>query len=68
MTVDNGITNDHVLMVDKSAPAVILGEGPEMALEYGKDDPRFFSGYAVAKFLQPKVVVATAAVDIACTS
>lgn len=68
LTVDNGITADHVLMVDKSAPAVILGEGPEMMVKYGDDDPRFFEGYAVAKFIQPKIVVSGAAVDIPCTS
>jgi len=68
LTIDNGITADHVLMVDSTAPAVILGEGPEMAIKYGDDDPRFLEGYAVAKFLQPKVVVAGAAIDIPCTS
>jgi hypothetical protein len=68
LLIDNGITADHVYLVAKGAPASILGEGPEVAVKYGDDDPRFFTGYAVAKFLEPKVTVATGVVDIACTS
>ena len=66
LTVDNSITADKVIMLDKTAPGVMLGEGPEMAVIYGGDDPRFFKGYAVAKFLEPKVTVATATQLIDC--
>ena len=68
LIVDNSITADCVIMLDKGAPSVILGEGPEVAVTYGNDDPRFFRGYAVGKFLEPKVTVATAAQLISCTS
>ena len=68
LLVDNSITADMVIMLDKGAPAVILGEGPEVAVTYGSDDPRFFRGYAVGKFLEPKVTVATAVELISCTS
>lgn len=60
LIVDNGITSEKVIMTDKSAPGVMLGEGPEAAMKYGDDDPRFLEGYAVAKFIEPKVVVAEA--------
>jgi hypothetical protein len=68
LMIDNEITADHVYLVAKGAPAIMLGEGPEVAVQYGNDDPRFFTGYAVAKFLEPKVTVATGVVDIAFTS
>ena len=66
LTIDNSITNDKVIVLDKNAPSTILGEGPEMVVQYGEDSPKFFKGYAVAKFLQPKVVVANATCLIDC--
>jgi len=66
LLVDNQITDDKVIVLDKDAPSTILGEGPEMAVTYGGDSPKFFEGWAVAKFLQPKVVVANATCLIDC--
>jgi len=67
LTLDENITDDYAYILDKSAPAIILGEGPEMAVQYGDDSPKFFKGYAVAKFLEPSFVVANAARNIACS-
>jgi len=67
LSIDNGISASTVYLVAKGAPAIILGEGPEVAVQYGEDDPRFFTGYAVAKFLEPKVVVPTAVEVITAT-
>jgi len=58
ITVDENITNTMAYVIDPSAPAVILGEGPTLAVKYGDESPKFFSGYAIAQFLQPKVAVA----------
>jgi hypothetical protein len=55
--IDQNITNTKAYLVDPSAPAMILGEGPTMAVRYGDDSPKFYKGYAIAQFLQPKVVV-----------
>jgi hypothetical protein len=68
ITIDQNISNNYVYVIDPSAPAVILGEGPEMAVRYGSDSPKFFKGYAIAKFLEPEVVIANGLRVIACTS
>jgi len=65
---DENISDDKVYLVDPDAPAIVLGEGPEMAIQYGKDSPKFFQGYAIAKFLEPKVAVANGMRVLSCTS
>jgi hypothetical protein len=65
---DSSITDDKVYVVDPSAPAVILGEGPEMAVRYGQDSPKFYKGYAIAKFIEPELVIASGIRVIAASS
>jgi hypothetical protein len=57
LLVDENITNTVCYLIDPSAPSVILGEGPTLAVRYGDDNPKFYKGYAIAQFLQPKVAV-----------
>jgi len=57
LLIDENITNTVAYIIDPSAPSVILGEGPTLAVRYGNDNPRFYKGYAIAQFLQPKVAV-----------
>lgn len=54
--IDQNVTANKAYVIDPAAPAIILGEGPELAIEYGQDDPRFFKGYALAKFIEPSFV------------
>ena len=65
---DESITDDKAYLVDPDAPALILGEGPEMAVQYGKDSPKFFQGYAIAKFIEPQVAVANGLRVLSCSS
>lgn len=65
---DENITDDHVYLVDPDAPAIILGEGPEMAVSYGQDSPKFYQGYAIAKFIEPQVAVANGLRVLTCSS
>ena len=65
---DENITDNYVYVVDPDAPAIVLGEGPEMAVSYGKDSPKFFQGYAIAKFIEPNVAVANGLRVLNCAS
>jgi hypothetical protein len=66
--LDAQITDAYVYCIDTDGPAIYLGEGPEMAVEYGSDSPKFMKGWAVAKFLEPMFINANAARLIQCTS
>lgn len=68
IVIDSEITDAYVYLVDTTGPAMYLGEGPEMAVEYGSDSPKFMKGWAIAKFLEPMFVNANAARLIQCTS
>ena len=52
---DPGLTNTKAYVIAKNAPAIILGDGPEMVEEYN-GGPAFYDGYAIAKFLEPKMI------------
>ena len=67
LLLDENVSDDACYILDTGAPAIILGEGPEMAVSYGGDSPKFFSGYAVAKFLEPSHVITNASRNIACS-
>lgn len=66
LLLDENISDNKCYILDTKAPAIILGEGPEMAVQYGKDSPKFFEGYAIAKFIEPSFVIANAARNIDC--
>lgn len=62
--VDVDVTpNTSAYIIDKEAPAIALGDGPSMTEEY-KGNARFFTGYAIAKFAEPKVIRSNAAIEL----
>jgi hypothetical protein len=60
---DPALTNTIALVVSTEAPAVVLGDGPSMVEKY-TGGPAFYDGYAIAKFLEPKIVQSSVIVKI----
>lgn len=52
---DSALTSTKAIVMAQAAPAVLLGDGPEMVEEYS-GGPAFYNGYAIAKFIEPKMV------------
>jgi hypothetical protein len=65
---DENITDNYAYVCDPDAPWVILGEGPELAVKYGQDSPKFFEGYAIAKFIEPEITIAGGGRVLNCSS
>jgi len=55
--VDQNLTNKQGWVVDQRAPAFALGDGPELVTKY-PGGPKFYDGYAIGDFLEPKLVIA----------
>jgi hypothetical protein len=50
-------------VICKEAPSLTLGDGPSMVAKYD-GGAAFFTGYAIAKFAEPKVVLVDSAIEI----
>jgi len=50
-------------VICKDAPSLVLGDGPSMVAKYD-GGAAFFTGYAIAKFAEPKVVLSDAAIEL----
>jgi len=57
--VDPNLTDKQAWVVDKNAPAFLLADGPEVVTEY-HGGPKFYTGYAIADFLEPQLVISEA--------
>lgn len=57
--VDVAVTDDTAIIIDSKAPAIMMGTGPTMVEKY-TGQAAFFDGYAMGKFLEPKLVLADA--------
>ena len=68
ISLDAQITDNLVYLIDPEGTPIYLGEGPEMAVQYASDSPKFMTGWAFAKFLEPMFVNANAARKIDCSS
>ena len=63
-TADVAITpNTSCFVLATGAPALVLGDGPSMVQKY-EGNAAFYTGYAIAKFGEPKVVQADAGIEI----
>lgn len=59
IVVDVQVADDTALIIDSKAPACMLGVGPTMVEKYS-GQAAFFDGYAIGKFIEPKLVLADA--------
>lgn len=55
--IDPALTAKTGWIVDKNAPAFALADGPTMVAKY-PGGPKFYEGWAIAQFLEPKQVLA----------
>jgi len=55
--------NTSCFVLATEAPALVLGDGPSMVQKYS-GNAAFYTGYAIAKFAEPKVVQADAGIEI----
>lgn len=55
--------NTSCFMIATDAPAFVLGDGPSMVQKYS-GNAAFYTGYAIAKFAEPKVVLSDAGIEI----
>lgn len=64
LMTDIAITpSTSAFIVCKDAPALVLGDGPGMVARY-EGNAAFFTGYAIAKFAEPQVVLDDAGIEI----
>lgn len=63
IVVDRALPSTSAFVLDTKAPALILGDGPEVTEDYGGRGA-FLEGFAVAKFLEPKLVLSSAIREI----
>lgn len=59
LMVSNFITNKTAIVMASGAPVCVLGDGPALVESY-HGDGAFLDGYAVAKFMEPKLVISDA--------
>jgi len=57
--VETAIAEKTAFVLDKNAPAIALGDGPTLVERY-PGGAKFFDGYAIAKFIQPKMALGDA--------
>ena len=55
--------NTSCFVIDTNAPAFVLGDGPSMVQKY-EGNAAFYTGYAIAKFAEPRVVLSDAGIEI----
>lgn len=63
IVVDRALPSTSAFVIDTKAPALILGDGPEVTEDYAGRGS-FLKGFAVAKFLEPKLILSSAIVEL----
>lgn len=61
--IDAALTNTTCYVLDSRAPTIALGEGPTEAERY-RHVPAGFTGYLIRQWLQPKVAISGAGLEI----
>jgi len=56
IVVDTHITPKTAIVLDPDAPCIALADGPQLVEKY-PGGAKFFDGYAIAQFLQPKIAL-----------
>lgn len=63
LTIDSALTATVCYIIDSKAPCVMLGDGPTEAERY-RHATAGFTGFVVRQWLQPKIVLSTAGLEI----
>ncbi len=63
LVIDSALTDTVCYVIDQRAPCVMLGDGPVEAERY-RHAPAGFTGYIVRQWIQPKMVLADAGIEI----